>query len=262
MPSPFPGMNPYLEDPAQWRGFHGRFLVLMQDRLTPLVTPQYYVEYEESVRIDELMLDQRGRLFAISDIAVSEADREVEAGDTDGGAAVATQSKVKPVTRTVRLARSKKHRWLAIRDTKSREVVTVIELLSPSNKEPGEDREAYIRKRLTVFGSTAHFVEIDLLRGGERPPISNPPKCDYSFLVSRQPQRPNVQVWPIRLRDTFPSLPIPLRTGEPEVSLDVKAVLDAVYDGAGYALRVYDTPPDPPLSARDAKWAKQFLPAG
>ena len=136
----------------------------------------------------------------------------------------------------------------------------MIELLSPSNKETGDDREAYLRKRLTALGSSSHFVEIDLLRGGERMPVENPPDCDYCFFVSRKPKRPKVEVWPIRLRDELPLLPIPLRTGEPEVLLDVKAVLDAVYDGAGYARRIYDDPPVPPVSPRDTKWAAKFVP--
>ena len=259
MPSPFPGMNPYLEDPAQWRGFHGLMLGQMTFALTPAVGPKYYVEYEEALRIDDTSPDEGGRLFAVADVAVTDSEAEVEP-DT-GGVAVARGAKVKPLTRTVRLGLKKKHRWLTIRDSKSREVVTVIELLSPSNKGTGDDREAYLRKRLTALGSSSHFVEIDLLRGGGRMPFSDPPPCDYCVLVSRQPVRPKVHVWPIFLRDALPPVPIPLRTGEPEVALDVKAVLDAVYDGAGYARRAYDDPPVPPLSPRDAKWAAKFVPA-
>ena len=258
MPSPFPGMNPYLEDPTGWRGFHGHMLSGMTFALTPRVAPAYFVEYEEALRID-VPDEGRRRLFAIADVAMTDADRAVDT-DEGGGVAVARRAKVKPLTRTVRLGLKRKHRWLSIRDTKSREVVTVIELLSPSNKEPGDDREAYLRKRLTLLGSAVHLVEIDLLRGGGRMPVSDPPACDYCYVVSRQPLRPKVQVWPITVRDALPPVPIPLRTGEPEVELELKEVLDAVYDGAGYALRVYDDPPVPPLSTRDAKWAAKFVP--
>ncbi len=257
MASPFPGMNPYLEDPAQWRGFHGHMLSGMTFALTSAVGPNYYVEYEEALRIDSSTSDERGRLFAVADVAVSDAEREAEPA---GGVAVARRTKIRPLTRSAPLGLRKTHRWLTVRDTKSREVVTVVELLSPSNKQPGDDRVRYLDRRLEILRSAAHLVEIDLLRGGPPMPLNNPPTCDYRYLVSRQPARPKMQVWPILLRDELPPVPIPLRTGEPEVELDLKAVLDAVYDGAGYAHRVYADPPVPPLSPRDAKWAATFVP--
>jgi hypothetical protein len=91
-------------------------------------------------------------------------------------------------------------------------------------------------------------------------PIRTLPECDYYALVSRAWQRPKMGLWPTKLRDAIPSIPIPLRPGEPEPLLDLKPVLDRTYDEAGYAHRVYRTPPEPPLSDADACWAKSFLP--
>ena len=252
MPSPFPGMNPYLERPNLWRGFHGLMLAQMTYALTRVVQPHFYVEYEEALHIDE---SEDLRVFAVADVAVSEADWEAE-----GGVATAARAAVKPLTRTIPLGLKQKHRWLTVRDSESNAVVTVIELLSPSNKNRGDDREAYLRKRDRLLLSSAHLVEIDLLRGGPPMPLNKPPRCDYRYLVSRQPARPKAQVWPIDLRDELPPLPVPLRNGGPDVWLDLKAVLDDVYDNAGYANRIYHAPPDPPLSPRDAKWAAKFVP--
>ena len=148
-----------------------------------------------------------------------------------------------------------------IRDTASLEVVTVIELLSPSNKEPGADRNKYIEKRVEVLTSRTNFIELDLLRGGQRLPIRDLPACDYYALVSRWWERPSMGRWPVKLRDPLPAIPIPLRRGEAEPLVELKPVLDRTYDEAGYAYRIYRHEPEPPLSAEDAAWAKGLLAA-
>src|SRR6202011_1559181 len=100
--------------------------------------------------------------------------------------------------------------FLEVRDRQGRELVAVIELLSPSNKRPGEDREQYLAKRRELLRSPAHLVEIDLLRGGPPMPLEDRPVCDYSVLVSRAERRPVAAFWPLRLRDRLPVIPIPL----------------------------------------------------
>ena len=253
MPSPFPGMNPYLERPARWRGVHGSFLFCLRAALTPQLVPRYYAEVEESLYIDPDGDDRH--LFAIGDATVGEPRNGAA-----GGPAVAVVAA--PVTVTIPKAGRKKARRLVIYDSQSREVVTVVELLSPSNKAGGADREQYLRKRVKLLASAANFVELDLLRGGQRMPVRTLPPCDYYALVSRTVERPHVGLWPVGLRDPLPAVPIPLRAGEPEPRADLKAVLDRVYDEAGYAYRVYrDGPPDPPLSADDAAWARGVLSA-
>ena len=100
--------------------------------------------------------------------------------------------------------------FLEIRDRVGRELITVVELLSPSNKRPGDDREQYLTNRREVLRSRAHLVEIDLLRGGAAMPVKNRPDCDYSILISRVQDRPYADFWPIGLRDRLPLIPIPL----------------------------------------------------
>jgi hypothetical protein len=99
-----------------------------------------------------------------------------------------------------------------------------------------------------------------LLRGGQRMPLRTLPACDYYALVSRRWQRPEMGLWPVKLREPLPSIPIPLRADEPEPLLELKPILDRTYDEAGYEDHVYLTPPEPPLSATDAEWAMQFVP--
>jgi hypothetical protein len=168
-----------------------------------------------------------------------------------------------PVTGTIPIPRPvrRRRRWLTVRDTRKRAVVTVIELHSPSDKRAGRDRHRYLDKRSLVLASTANLVEIDLLRGGQRMPVEGLPACDYCVVVSRRTERPRAGMWPFALRDPLPNIPIPLLPGEEEPVIALKPVLDRTYDGGGYVYKVYDGPPDPPLSADDAEWARGILAA-
>jgi hypothetical protein len=248
-------MNPYLEQSHIWRDFHNSFLVTLRATLLPQLSERYLIEYEESLYIDPT--GDEPRLFAVADPAVADPDNREGAGSTTTAVAVMAA----PVTVTVPGVTKKKARRLVIRDSKSQEVITVIESLSPPNKTVGTDRDKYLEKRGEILTSAAHFVELDLLRGGKRMPIRPQPDCDYYALVSRAWQRPEIGLWPIKLRDPLPTIPIPLRRGEPEPLIELKPVLDRTYDEAGYARRIYRTPPEPPLSSTDAEWAKGFLPA-
>ncbi len=256
MPSPFPGMNPYLEQKGLWRDFHGSFLLTLRTVLTPQVVPRYYVELEESLYLDRV--DDRRGLFAVADAAVA---TPAPAGR---GSRRAEPSQLgAPMTATVPVSRGirRQRRWLTIRDSSRRRVVAVVELLSPSDKRAGPDRERYLLKRSRILSSTAHLIELDLLRGGERMPIQGLPDCAYYVMVSSRPERPEVGLWPLQLRDRLPQIPIPLGPTELPPRIDLQTVLNRVYDEAGYAFRLYDGGPEPPLSADDAEWARGILAA-
>jgi hypothetical protein len=215
MPSPFPGMNPYLEQDDAWHGFHKCLIPYISEVIVPQVRPRYIVKLGEHVYIHEL-------LTAI----------DVE-----------------------RLS------FVEIRDRHSRELITIIEVLSPSNKRIGPDREKYVAKRRQLLASSVHFVEIDLLRGGPRMPVEDLPDCDYCIMVSRIEKRPHVGIWPIRLRERLPVIPIPLRAPDADARLDLQEALDHLYDAAGYEDYIYTGTPQPPLHPDDAAWARQFLPS-
>lgn len=150
--------------------------------------------------------------------------------------------------------------YLEVRDRDDR-VVTVLEILSPANKEPGEGREVYLRKRQKVLDSLTNFVEIDLLRGGQ--PMVTAPESEgahYRILVSRGHTRPWADLYYFTVRDPIPDLPIPLHEGEEEPTVALNDLLHALYDRAGYDLRVdYRSAPEPPLDEEDAAWADALL---
>jgi hypothetical protein len=251
MPSPFPGMDPYLERPDYWSAIHGGYLIHLQEQLNGLLLPTYTADLEVSLYVDRL--EPRERRFAVGDAAVT--------GDPLSVTPTA-QPVAGPVQITLVRPRAVKRprRWLTIRDNRSREVVTVIELLSPANKLPGADRRKYLAKRDKILASRSSLIEIDLLRVGLRMPGRGVPRCAYSVLVSRPADRPRVDLWPIGLRDPLPAVPVPLRPGEPEPLADLRKPLDRIYDGGGYRYKIYDTPPEPPLSPEDAAWAASLVP--
>lgn len=255
MPSPFPGMNPYLERKKLWPDFHMRFLNAAAEQLGLQIRPGYVARLEERVYIHELPRDQ-WRPLGRPDLSILK--EPVKSGVKSAAQVVESPAEVELMV-TIDF---EKVPFLEILDQASRDVVTVLELLSPSNKQNISDREQYTSKRIQLLTSQANFVEIDLLRAGVRPYLGERPVAtDYYALVSRTSQRPKARFWPIRLRDRLPAITIPLRPPDADASLDMQAALNRIYDFANYESEIYTTPPDPLLSPEDAEWAKQFVPA-
>jgi hypothetical protein len=149
------------------------------------------------------------------------------------------------------------HVTIEIRDTANRQLVTAIEVLSPTNKR-GDGRQEYLAKRRRILLSTAHLLEIDLLRQGQRVPMQKPlPVAPYFIFLSRAERRPMTEIWPISLREPLPVVPVPLLPGDQDAALDVQQVFTTTYDLLGYDLAVdYTQAPEIPLSKVDLVWAE------
>lgn len=152
------------------------------------------------------------------------------------------------------------HVTVEIRDVARRQLVTAIELLSPTHKR-GEGRQEYLAKRQRLLLSTAHLLEIDLLRRGQRVPMQQPlPPADYSIFLSRAERRPLTEIWPLTVRDPVPVVPVPLLPGDDDAPLDLQHAFTAAYDLLGYDLAVdYTHPPEIPLTAEDQAWMEALL---
>ena len=251
MPSPFPGMNPYLERAPVWRGFHQGLVYACTAQLVAQVRPRYYVTQEPTLYVHEPPAEDR-RLLGSGDIGLSVPRRPA------GGAAGSVAA---PLYATLPAAIDIEEVFaLEIRERDGGGLVTVIEILSPTNKYAGPDREQYLRKRQLMLRSRTNLVEIDLLRGGPVLPPDDVPPSDYRVLVSRVDERPRVGVWPWGLRDPMPVVPVPLRDPDPDARLDLKAALDRVYDDTGYGDYFYAGSPEPRLAPDAAAWAATFLP--
>jgi Protein of unknown function (DUF4058) len=252
MASPFPGMNPYLEQDDAWHDFHKRFLPAAAEVIGAQVQPDYIVKIDEHVYVHELPHEPR-RLLGRADLAVAPAHNLGEPQPAVGLLDAPSRVRLPAVD-------VEHEAFIEIRDRRSRELVCVVELLSPSNKRPGPDREQYLAKRRQILNSPAHLVEIDLLRGGTAMPSEDRPSCTYSVMVSRAGDRPVAGFWTIGLRDRLPMIPIPLRAPHADARLDVQALLDRIYDAAGYQFYIYEGTPSPGLAQDDVAWSRQFLP--
>jgi hypothetical protein len=249
MPSPFPGMDPYLEQEVIWHDFHERFLPAAAAQISAQVLPRYIVLIDENVYLHDVDIEV-GRPTGRPDLTV--------AGLPEPGASLAVGTRVLEAPAHVRVPELDQEResFLKICDRVSRQVIAVIELLSPTNKRRGENRRRYLAKRADFLNGSAHLVEIDLLRGGPPMPAEDRPECVYSVLVSRAGDRPRAGFWPVGLRDRLPTIPVPLLDGEPDARLDLRAIIDRVYDEAGYRYFLYDRAPEPPLTGADLEWAE------
>jgi hypothetical protein len=247
-------MNPYLEQEEVWHDFHERFCPHVAALLTVQVRPHYIVKIDEHIYIHELPAESR-RLVGRSDVGVARSS------GVPGPSAAGTMLEEAPAQVSLPAVDIERVCYVEIRDRKDRQLITVIELLSPSNKQRGPDRDQYLAKRAQLLASPVHFVELDLLRGGPRLPLEGLPACDYYAMVSRAEKRPRADLWPLGLRDCLPAIPVPLNEPHPSAWLDLRTALDHVYDAAGYEDYVYLGEPQPGLSAEDAEWAKQFVPA-
>jgi hypothetical protein len=257
MPSPFPGMDPYLEAPTLWPEVHNRLIVGIADMLGPILLPDYYVAIEQRTYLNT---PTDSLLVGIPDVSVvSQTSRDRLPSQRPDR--IATLSRPgEPQTVTIPLAEEVRERYLEIRETTTATVITTLELLSPTNKRPGEGRDAYLRKRQQVLSSASHLVEIDLLRAGMALPIENVAvTTHYRILLSRRETRPQAQLYGFNLPDPIPGFPIPLKAGADEPVLKLKPILDTLYDRAGYALRInlHDIPPG--TTAEEQSWIRQIL---
>jgi hypothetical protein len=145
--------------------------------------------------------------------------------------------------------------YVEIYDTRSEnQVVTCIELLSPTNKRPGRPGWAeYERKRQLILQGAANFVEIDLLRGGIRRAMKeNWPPSPYYLLIMRKESAPECRVWPGFAVRPLPTIPVPLTPPDADFRLDLQSAIHRVFEGSRYERRLkYAEPIKPALSAEE-----------
>jgi hypothetical protein len=249
-------MNPYLEHPALWPEVHNRLIVAMADALNPQILPKYRAAIDQRVyRLD----GNEALLVGIPDVAVER--RTVGASGSQKRPGLVTGVMATPLSVTVPMPVEVQEFYLEIREVATQDVVTAVEVLSPSNKQTRAGRAAYEAKRFNVLGSSTHLVEIDLLRVGVPMPLVNRQEdFDYRILVSRFQERPGADLYGFNLPDQIPAFPLPLREPDREPVVDLKALLDQVYDRGGYEVVIdYGRSPTPPLAVDQNTWLDSWL---
>ena len=279
MPSPFPGMDPWLEAPGRWPDVHNAFAAEIRGLLNRALPLGYKARLEERNELvafdgdglDSLDEDGEGGRLSVVDVGIVE--------EPNGGGLATLPGVRTTITPAAEVLANVPVRLLNVRVTNDEnELVCLVEILSPANKR--QNRAEFLRKRLNLLRSPAGLVEIDLLRRGRRvcgdsdggPPVRVPVGTAYMALVSRPWERDGVNVrgsnfrwlaYFLRLADRLPVVPVPLREGEPDVPLDLQYCFDEMYDGGPFVREAarYDRPPDPPLPPAAAAWAAERLAA-
>ena len=257
MPSPFPGMDPYLEKPGFWRDVHIELMSGIRAALGPKLRPKYVALLDQRVYISDD--DDPAMEYVIPDVRVAVRPNGKRSQRTAPVSTTIEITEPLPIT----LQREEvEEPFITIKNPKTGELVTIIEVLSPSNKIGGSaGRRDFMDKRREVLSSDVHWVEIDLLRTG-KPTVLNSMlrPSDYRVLVSRGEDHLHAHYWPINLRDALPIVGIPLKGKDPDVPLDLGAVLESAYDRACWDGAIdYSQPAEPPLKPDDAKWANKLL---
>ena len=260
MPSPFPGMDPYLEAPGLWPGLHQSLITYIRDELQRRIRPNYNARIGERLYVVDSLRD----IYPDVALVRRPAPEPVLAG-VGSAAAVAPIVADEPWTVTIATVEYREP-FIEIIHTAGGQVVTVIEILSPANKTPGKGHELYRQKQDEVLGSQAHLVEIDLLSQG-LPAIAWPesgfdrlPPYRYLISVNRASARDRFELYPILLAQRLPRCRIPLRAPDPDVVLDLPAIFNRCYDNGGYADFIdYQQQPPVPLSEAERAWLAETL---
>lgn len=242
MVNPFPGMNPYLEQPDYWSDFHNQLVAAIARYLVPQLLPKYRVV------MDKWVYSTTGSNLMVAlgrpDVAVQQRP------DNRTPLATVARSTVQPVQVQVPLPVERRQAYLQVKDIATQTVVTVLDVLSPANKH-GQGRAKYETKREQIFGSLSNLIEIDLLRAGQ-PFLLQPHDSHYRILVSRAAQRPQADLYGFDVSTPIPCIPCPLRPEEGEAELPLQQLVDQLYDELGYDYFIdYEQAPPLPWSRQD-----------
>lgn len=259
MPSPFPGMDPYLEG-REWTSVHAELAAEIARQLAPKLRPKYTARVTRRFVMDTpesigIMTSTSNPRTTYPDIGIYPTSSK-QSDAASSATAVAPPLQL-PTTITEEMVPVHS---VEIRDTTERELITAIEILSPANKR-GDGYIEYKAKRSRILHSPTHLLEIDLLRRGKRIPMEKPlPEADYFVFLTRAENRPMTGIWPLTLADKLPIVPIPLLSEDDDVLLDLQQALTSAYDAYGYDLSLdYSQLPDIPFTEAEAHIAQQIL---
>ena len=259
MPSPFPGMDPYLE--AHWRDIHQRLVIYASDAFQDNLPPELRARVEERVVLERPEGIGNGLYPDVRVVEYRRPPGDRPPPESGGGVATAepllVEAESEPLTEG----------FIEIIDASSgNKVVTVIDVVSPTNKLPGAGLEQYRRKQRDLCPSDTNLVEIDLLRQGTHmlavslENIPRPQRTPYMVCVRRSCTPRKAEVYCCPLRQRLPTIKVPLRHTDPDAPLDLQALIEQCYRRGRYEGDLnYAADPEPPLVGVDAQWADEML---
>ncbi len=256
MPSPFPGMDPYLEGRSVWPDVHASLITYIRENLQPQIRPKYIARIGERVALANI-----GRSY-VPDVLLVKIMQEPAPTWTVAGEAVAVADK--PLIYET-LDEAYREPYIEIVARETGDVVTLIEVLNPANK-VGDGRDQYIQKQKDLLGTSVNLVEIDLLGYGKETVlarnvnIDEPTDWRYIIDIRRAGRLAGLEVYAVPLKEKLPNCVIPLQKPDPDAVLALSAVFDRCYDMGGYDLLIdYSKPPPVSLSEAELAWVDDYL---
>jgi hypothetical protein len=261
MPSPFPGMDPYIEAPELWPNMHLSLIAEIRNALNIVLPPNYVADIGERVFLEHFP----GSMGP--DVAVVKFPKTPKPKFShDGGVAVAVDVCDEPMRLLTFVEETRQPFVQIIRTGNESTIVVEIEVLSPTNKASGRGRRNYLQKQERLLFGGAHFIEIDLLRAGKhtiacpRPSKDQHIPWDYLVSLHRAASFNEFEVWARTVRQSLPRISVPLLNSDSDVVLDLQRVFSKCYDQGRFNIKLdYSIPPKPPLNPEDAAWAQELL---
>jgi hypothetical protein len=249
-------MDPYIEVMGLWEGFHAPLVTNCSQILNGNLPDGYVAQIETRVTMLTVDLPREPR---VPDVLIAREPGAPEFLSASAGQAAGVVT-IEPITIPLAIGEVEiRERWIEIKSLPELELVTVIEILSPTNKS-GDGRNEYLRKRAALIDRPVNLVEIDLLLGGRPAPLGKPlPPHHYYAIVARSTSRPDAQVYTWTIRHSLPSLPIPLRSPDADVMLDLGEAFELTYRLGRFGRIVRHGSPLPDgslLSSADREWAE------
>lgn len=226
MPSPFPGMDPYLEDEKYWPSFQQHLVASLYQVLMPSLI--------NTDRMDRYRARVGQRRYIVEMPLFTSVLREEHVEE-----------------------------FVEIRQRSDGQLVTLIDIPSPTNKTRTEGREAYLARRHDAQREGANLVEIDLVLQGQ--PLldysrENLPEWNYLVTVVRRHQPERYEIYSSTIRKRLPRFKLPLAASEHDAVVDLQIAFNRAYDSGGFGNLIdYDSPPKHVQTDADLRWIDDLL---
>src|SRR5215469_12863457 len=221
MPSPFPGMDPYLEDDGLWPVFHHQLVSCLYQILLPGLVDRY------RARVSQRHYTTEQALFT-SVVREEHHEDYIEIRQRHDGRLVTLLEVVSPANKTTTAGRSA---YLDRRREGRNANANLVEL------------------DLVLQGQPTLEYSRDGL-----------PDWDYAVTVTRSTQPERYEIYTATLQKRLPRFRLPLAADDRDMVLDLQAAFTRCYDQGGFARRIdYRREPPVPLAEEKSRWIDEML---
>jgi hypothetical protein len=153
--------------------------------------------------------------------------------------------------------------YIEIRQRSEARAVTLLDVVTPTNKTTTAGRQAYLDKRREGRTVDANLVEIDLVRQGQ--PLldysrEGLPQWDYAVTVTRATQPERYEIYTATLQKRLPRFRMPLASDDRDTVVDLQVAFTRAFDQGGFAAQIdYQRDPTAPMSDDDRRWLHDHL---